>query len=215
MNEKTNTLIKQHTYFNKKFFAIWAPLYDYEKYLLFPLRNAAAKLLKLQLSSRVIDVATGTGAQAYALAKLGYDVTGIDLSEEMLREAKKKQTIGLKLKFLHADATRIPFLKNSFDAASISLGLHDMPYPIRILVLNEIKRVTRPNGNILIIDYLEPDKNIIASILNRLVGPFETPMQKDFVTKGLAMHLNATGLSPIITKRFLQAVQIVLCKNKN
>lgn len=77
-------LIKKHTYYNNAFFAKWAKLYNYEKYLLFPVRKQAARFLGLQPPQKILDVATGTGAQAYELAKLGHEVIGIDLSPEML-----------------------------------------------------------------------------------------------------------------------------------
>jgi ubiquinone/menaquinone biosynthesis C-methylase UbiE len=43
------------------------------------------------IDSKILDVATGTGKQAFAFAKRGYDVTGIDLSEAMLKVASSKK----------------------------------------------------------------------------------------------------------------------------
>ena len=89
-NISIEAIKKRHKYYNNEFFAKWATLYDYEKYLLTPLRKRAAKFLNLAPSKNILDVATGTGAQAYELAKLGHEVIGIDLSPEMLKQAKKK-----------------------------------------------------------------------------------------------------------------------------
>ncbi len=88
-----NKLAKKHTYYNNQFFGKWARFYDYEKYFMFPIRQKAAKFFPLKAPAKIIDVATGTGAQAYELAKLGLDVTGVDLSPEMLEQAKKKGSI--------------------------------------------------------------------------------------------------------------------------
>src|SRR3989344_2530532 len=121
-------LIKKHKYHNNRFFARWARLYDYEKYITFLLRQKAAKFLDLNSPQKILDMATGTGAQAYELAKLGNDVTGVDLSPEMLEQAKKKISPGLKLRFQQADGTKLPFKNSVFDASTISLGLHNMPY---------------------------------------------------------------------------------------
>src|SRR3990167_7739666 len=148
-----NELAKKHAYYNNQFFGKWARLYDYEKHFLFPIRRKAAQFFPLKSPAKIIDVATGTGAQAHELAKLGLDVTGIDLSPEMLEQAKKKLDKSLKLQFLHADGTELPFRDNEFDGASISLGLHDMPYEIGLTVLSEIKRGVKKNGSILIVDY--------------------------------------------------------------
>lgn len=213
MNKNTEELIKKHTYFNHKFFAKWAPYYDIAALTIKPLRYEAARRLLLHKGSRVLDVATGTGEQALALAKAGYDVTGIDLSPEMLEQAKKKLSPKLQLRFIHADATDIPFTTNSFDGASISLGLHDMPYEIRLLVLNEIKRVVKPNGHIMIIDYREPQQGLRAYLLHVLVRKLETPMYQDFIRRGLNNHLETIRLKPFRQEVVWGGIQIKVCKN--
>lgn len=66
-------------------------------------------------------MATGTGAQAYELAKLGHEVVGIDLSPEMLAQAKKKLSPNLKLKFQEADGTttvKPEVVRKAYEAAS-------------------------------------------------------------------------------------------------
>jgi demethylmenaquinone methyltransferase/2-methoxy-6-polyprenyl-1,4-benzoquinol methylase len=214
MKSNMDTIIKKHAYFNQKFFARFAKLYDYEKYFLFPLRDKAAKFFNLTQNSKIIDVATGTGAQAHALAKLGYDITGVDLSQEMLEQAKKKLNPELKLSFIHADATHLPFLNNTFDAASISLGLHDMPYEIRLLVLKEIISVIKNDGKILIVDYLEPQSHPTARFAFPLERLYETPMFEEFVHRGLSSHLKYVGLEPEQKTTFLGVFQIVVCTVK-
>lgn len=189
-----NDLVKRHTYDNNQFFGKWAQLYDYEKYFLFPIRRKAAQFLHLKSQAKIIDVATGTGAQAYELAKLGLDVTGVDLSPEMLEQAKKKIDNSLKLRFLHADATKLPFKNDEFDAASISLGLHDMPIGIGEQVLQEMKRVVRKRGPVLIVDYMEPKKHWVAKLLYPFIRFYETKNFDPFITQGLDEFLNKVGL---------------------
>ncbi len=208
-----NITVKNHSYFNNKFFGKWAWLYDCEKYFLFPIRRKAAKLLDLKFLQTVLDVATGTGAQAYEFAKLGYNVIGVDLSPEMLLQAKKKLRPSLNLKFVEADGTNLPFKDNSFDASSISLGLHDMPFNIGTQVLKEMKRVTKGNGKILIVDYMEPKKNIIARFTHPLINLYETEHYNGFIQKGLDSYLRHVGLSTITTDNFLGVLQTVIVKN--
>ena len=208
-----NSLIKKHKYYNNQFFAKWARLYDFEKYITFPLRQKAAKFLNLNPLKKVLDVATGTGAQAYELAKLGYDVTGIDLSPEMLNQARKKISSSLKLKFQQSDGTNLPFKDNSFDASTISLGLHDMPYEIDILVLKEMKRVTKKDGPILIVDYSEPKKHWVARLSHPLIKLYETPMYVPFIERGLDKLLKEVGLKIDQKTNFLGLFQILLVKN--
>ena len=51
------------------------------------------KFTKAQRGSKILDVATGTGKQAFAFAKKGYEVIGIDISEAMLNVAKKSNCV--------------------------------------------------------------------------------------------------------------------------
>lgn len=208
-----NDLAIKHKYYNNNFFGKWAWLYDFEKYFASPLRVKAAKFFNVKPQSKVIDVATGTGAQAFELAKLNLDVVGIDLSPEMLEQAKKKCNINLKLKFQHADATEIPFKDNYFDYSSVSLGLHDMPYEIGISVLKEMKRVTKTGGQILIVDYMEPKKHPVAKISHLLVNLYETKNYKPFINRGLDAILSEVGLKIHKDTNFLGLFQIVICQN--
>ena len=162
----------------------------------------------------VLDVATGTGAQAYELAKLGHEVLGIDLSSEMLEQAKKKCGQELKLGFQQVDATDIPFGDSFFDASSISFGLHDMPYEVDLLVLKEMKRVTKNNGKILIVDYMEPRKHLVARFSHQIVSLYETVNYKPFIERGLETILKEVGLKIDKSTNFLGAVQINLITNQ-
>jgi 2-polyprenyl-3-methyl-5-hydroxy-6-metoxy-1,4-benzoquinol methylase len=64
---------------------------------------------------RILDIGCGTGRHDIELAKRGYSVTGIDLSESLLRRAKEKAVIlGLEINFLKHDARNLPF-ENEFD----------------------------------------------------------------------------------------------------
>ena len=90
-------------------------------------------------SGSLIDVGCGTGAYAIGLSRRGWDVTGVDVSEDMLRRARAKG-----IRALHADATALPFEDASFDAA-VSMFTHtdfdDFP-----AVAREIARVLRHGG---------------------------------------------------------------------
>jgi len=191
----------------------WAWLYDFEKYFFFPLRRKAAKFLGLPINSKVLDVATGTGAQAYELARLGYDVTGADLSSGMLAQAAKKLSPNLKLKFLQADATKLPFPDDSFDASTVSLALHDMSFEVEIGTLNEMKRVTKSGGIILIVDYSEPSMGFVPKLSHEIVRLYESPNYLSFIQLGLLGLLEKMGLSIQSKTGFLGVVQIVKVVN--
>lgn len=204
---------KRHTYYNNKFFARWAKLYDYEKYIVFPLRQKAARYLGLKIPNKILDVATGTGAQAYELAKLGHEVVGVDLSPEMLEQAQKKCSKELKLHFKQADATDLPFTTNEFDAISISLGLHDMPHEVEIKALQEMKRVTKRNGKILIVDYMEPRKHWVAKLAFPVINTYETINWRPFIERGLKKLLAEVDLEIERETSWAGLFQIVIVEN--
>ncbi|MBI5614351.1 methyltransferase domain-containing protein [Candidatus Gottesmanbacteria bacterium] len=158
------------------------------------MRSKAAKLLRLPKKSKILDVATGTGSLAIALAKKGYQVTGVDLSPDMLRQAKKKVEPNLNVKFFNLDATNLPYPSQSFDGASISFGLHDMPPEIGQKVLKEMRRVTKRGGSILVADHLEPSSHWFAQLFHPIIRKYETPNYVPFTHIGLTNILRKAGL---------------------
>jgi ubiquinone/menaquinone biosynthesis C-methylase UbiE len=69
-------------------------------------------------SGALLDLGCGTGAYSGGLAELGWDVTGVDVSEDMLRRARERGAT-----VVQADATDLPFDDGSFDAA-VSIFTH-------------------------------------------------------------------------------------------
>jgi 2-polyprenyl-3-methyl-5-hydroxy-6-metoxy-1,4-benzoquinol methylase len=66
---------------------------------------------------KILDVGCGTGRHSIELAKRGYQITGIDLSESMLKKAREKAlNMNLKINFIKHDARNLPF-QEEFDAA--------------------------------------------------------------------------------------------------
>ena len=97
-----------------------ADWYD-EEFQPAPLENAtwdAVRRLLGEGDGSLIDVGCGTGAYSAALAALGWDVTGVDMSEDMLERARARN-----VRVLQADALSLPFPDSSFDAA-VSLWTH-------------------------------------------------------------------------------------------
>jgi ubiquinone/menaquinone biosynthesis C-methylase UbiE len=87
----------------------------------------------------LLDVGCGTGSYAAGLAELGWDVTGVDLSEDMLRRAAEKG-----VRTVHADAAALPFENATFDAAVSVFTNTDVDD--LAAVVREIVRVLRPGG---------------------------------------------------------------------
>jgi len=188
---------KEYYALSKRTFSILAPFYDLSAIVLsfgmiLWVRDRAVAFANARPGSRILDIATGTGKQAFAFAKKGYAVTGIDMSEAMLSVANKKN-IYHNLKFEIGDATLLRFEDSSFDVCCISFALHDMPLSIRKKVLGEIARVLRPGGMIIIVDYALPKNRIFRFFIYNFVRLWEK-YYSEFIKSDLDSLLSASGI---------------------
>lgn len=157
------------------------------------IRPEVARVAGVTFGSNVLDVATGTGAQARAFAAAGADVVGVDIAEGMLSVARKKSR-SARVRFEQADATALSFPDGTFDVASISFALHEMPRTIRVRVLNEMRRVTRRSGRIVIVDYGLPKNALAATVVYRFVKLYERDHYAEFVRSDWHALLRDAGL---------------------
>ena len=188
---------KEYYALSKRTFSILAPFYDLSAIVLsfgmiLWVRDRAVAFANARPGSRILDIATGTGKQAFAFAKKGYAVTGIDMSEAMLSVANKKN-IYHNLKFEIGDATQLRFEDSSFDVCCISFALHDMPPSIRKKVLGEMARVLRPGGMIIIVDYALPKNRIFRFFIYNFVRLWEK-YYSEFIKSDLDSLLSASGI---------------------
>lgn len=129
--------------------------------VLVPMRKRMAK--EIQPGDKVIDIACGTGAQAFEFAKKALTVSGVDLSESMIDKANKtkKRKNYVNTNFFVADATNLNGMRNkNFDVAAMSLALHQFEPELHSKILNEMKRLSNKT---IIIDYAVPlPKNYVG-----------------------------------------------------
>ncbi len=177
----------------KKVFGILAPFYDFVTLPFSSVRDKVVNFSKTRNGSKILDVATGTGKQAFAFAKNGYEVIGIDLSEAMLKVAHRKNKYG-NVKFEVADATDLPFEDNRFDVCCVSFGLHDMPLIIREKALKEMVRVTKPKGMVVIVDYGLPENKFGKFLIYHFVNLYEGKYYSAFIKSDLEALLRKTGI---------------------
>jgi len=122
--------------------------------------------LALDPGHRILDVATGGGHTAAALAERCGRVVASDLTPSMLREARvltAEHRAGNVL-FVAADAEALPFRDAVFDRVTCRIALHHFP-DVRT-ALAEMARVTRPGGRIGIIDSTVPGDPSLDAFLN-------------------------------------------------
>ncbi len=95
---------------------------------------------------KVLEVGCGIGVlSSYLAEKYKWEVTGIDLDPEQIKKAKNDHRENKYLKFLEADATKLPFRDSGFDLVLSSDALHHIVSDLD-KALSEISRVLRPNG---------------------------------------------------------------------
>jgi SAM-dependent methyltransferase len=101
--------------------------------------------LDLKPGMRVLDVACGTGNLALPAARLGADVTGVDIAPNLIEQARENaKREGLNVKFDEGDAENMPYADGSFDAVITMFGAMFTPRPE--VTGTELKRVCRPGG---------------------------------------------------------------------
>jgi len=128
-----------------------APLYDV---LLWPfvhsLRLKVLRHCKKMRYSSILDVCCGTGNQLKILKKHGFNVTGVDLNPDMLQVSRQGRYVP-DCRF--EDASRMSFPSGSFDAAMTTFALHEKENQVAQAIIEEMVRVVRPGGRIILIDF--------------------------------------------------------------
>jgi demethylmenaquinone methyltransferase / 2-methoxy-6-polyprenyl-1,4-benzoquinol methylase len=116
-------------------------------------RRRAAELANVGPGSTALDVATGTGDLAIALARQGAEVTGSDFAPAMLEIARRKAP---GLRFEEGDALDLAYPDGSFDAVTVGFGARNFADLDR--GLSEMARVTRQGGRVVILEITTPTK---------------------------------------------------------
>lgn len=99
----------------------------------------------------ILDVGTGPGIVANLLSDMGHNVTGVDVSESMLKMAQENsKSLHNSLILVQGDGERLPFESGSFDAVVNRYVLWTLPDPK--IALAEWKRVLRPGGRLIVVD---------------------------------------------------------------
>jgi demethylmenaquinone methyltransferase/2-methoxy-6-polyprenyl-1,4-benzoquinol methylase len=129
-------------------------------------KRRVAGLAQVKAGDRALDLCCGTGDIAFALAQRGAETVGLDFSEKMLEVAqarlKNSKTKTLNLKFLHGDAQQLPFPDNSFDAVTVGYGLRNLSSWEK--GVEEMFRVAKPGGRIVILDFGKPQNPVWRKI---------------------------------------------------
>lgn len=119
-------------------------------------KRRVVALAGVKAGNCALDLCCGTGDIAFALARDGAAVTGLDFSEKMLEVARARQgnSNGATVNFIQGNAEQLPFADNSFDAVTMGYGLRNLSS--WETGLREMVRVAKPGGRIVVLDFGKP-----------------------------------------------------------
>jgi ubiquinone/menaquinone biosynthesis C-methylase UbiE len=140
----------------------WASRYDLLVWLLTlgrePLfRQRVIGLARVAPGEAILDVGCGTGTLAIVAKRLAGpngSVHGVDASPEMIARARMKaKRAGIEVEFATAVAETLPFQDARFDVVLTSMVIHHLPRDERQRCFREMRRVLKPGGRLLAVDF--------------------------------------------------------------
>jgi phosphatidylethanolamine/phosphatidyl-N-methylethanolamine N-methyltransferase len=153
--------LKQETL--NKAYARWAPVYDVVFGAVFERGRKASIEAAERIGGRILDVGIGTGISLRNFSS-GNSVVGVDISEPMLRKAHRRVLEeGLtNVECLAVmDAERLGFPDAAFDVVVAQYVITAVPNPDA--ALNEFARVTKPGGEIILVNHIGADRGVRAA----------------------------------------------------
>jgi len=150
----------------KKIYNGYASFYDFLfKGFFHPRQKMAISDLNIKPGDNILDVGVGTGL-TLPLYPRDCHVTGVDISVDMLRQAKKKvEKMGLiNVNIMEMDACCLSFEDNSFDFVVATHIISVVPDPYK--VISEMRRVAKPDGKLVIVNHFVSSNPIIAKVEN-------------------------------------------------
>jgi len=144
---------------SREFFDAVGPEWDaLRKVLGDDLLRARALTRLVPADLRVADIGTGTGILAAELARLGIRVVAVDQSPRMLDAARAKlDSEGVRgVELRRGEASALPLGDDEVDAAFAHMVLHYLPSPAD--AVREMARITRPDGHVVVVDFVGHDR---------------------------------------------------------
>jgi demethylmenaquinone methyltransferase/2-methoxy-6-polyprenyl-1,4-benzoquinol methylase len=162
----------------------------------------------------VLDLATGTGDIAFALAARGAEVVGLDVTLRMIAIARAKNASPRPVQFVVGDMIALPFPSASFDAVTIGYGLRNVPDLGAAMA--EAARVLKAGGRLVSLDFNRPANRavralylfyltVVGSVLGWLLH--RDPDTYRYIAASLRTYPGAAGISDMLESRGFSSVE--------
>jgi len=125
-----------------------------------PIRRRVLQLIKKYRYRSILDVCCGTGDQLKLLKQHGFEAEGIDLSDAMLEVAGKGT---VKADCARQDATQMQYDAERFELVMTAFALHEKEPDAARRIVEEMVRVAKEGGDLLIVDYELSEKTSLLS----------------------------------------------------
>ena len=157
-----------------------------EKYLNSFEKNKLIPLLGEVKGKTILDVGAGTGRTSVVLAKMGAEVTALDVSEQMLKELTKKNA---KIKTVVGDAESLPFPDKSFDVVVSAFLIVHLKDPTRFF--DEAYRVLKDGGLLVVtnINQKEPPEVKTPAGIIKIESYYHRPEKIREILESLAFEI--------------------------
>lgn len=126
---------------------------------------------------KVLECACGTGMFSVKIAPCVKSLTVTDFSDGMLRRAKKKCSKFSNVLVESGDITALKYEDNSFDKAVAANVIHLLDDPKK--AIDELKRVVKPGGTIVIPTYIHFNRSVAADVFNKAGAGFKRHFDED------------------------------------
>lgn len=148
---------------------------------------------------RVLEVGTGTG-QNFTFHPAGAAVVATDLAEQMVGRARERaRHLGSPVDVREADVENLPFSADVFDSAVATFVFCSVPDPIR--GLQELARVVKPGGKILLLEHVRLDRPMIGGLMD-VLDPLFVRMGGSHINRRTVENVGRAGLEIIGVEEF-------------
>ncbi len=128
-------------------------------------RRKVMRMVTQEPVEHLLDVATGTADLAILASRHVPKVTGVDISEGMLRHGRvkvEKRGLAGRVELMRADSAELPFEDGRFDAVTVAFGVRN--FEELATGITEMRRVLKPNGRLFVLEFSKPANSLLGRL---------------------------------------------------